>query len=224
MPDRAAAETALTRGGLLGAAAVAASALLPLPADAAPAVIAYGSRGQAARKLNARLAELTYLSHRHVVDRFTDATFHALVAFQKYEGLNPDGTASRRTLAVLGRADAPRPSTFAGRERVEVSLEHQLAFLVERGSVRRTVPVSAGRRGDATPRGSFAVYRRERRPRPLPFAVWLPWAAYFHRGIAFHGYPDVPAYPASHGCVRVPEPFAAELYAFAQVGRRVLVV
>jgi lipoprotein-anchoring transpeptidase ErfK/SrfK len=27
---------------------------------------------------------------------------------------------------------------------------------------------------------------------------------YFLRGFAIHGYPSVPAYPASHGCVRIP--------------------
>jgi lipoprotein-anchoring transpeptidase ErfK/SrfK len=26
---------------------------------------------------------------------------------------------------------------------------------------------------------------------------------YFNGGVAVHGYPSVPAYPASHGCVRV---------------------
>jgi len=26
---------------------------------------------------------------------------------------------------------------------------------------------------------------------------------YFYEGVAVHGYPSVPAYPASHGCVRV---------------------
>ncbi|MEO7803439.1 MAG: L,D-transpeptidase family protein, partial [Actinomycetota bacterium] len=32
--------------------------------------------------------------------------------------------------------------------------------------------------------------------------------SYFNGGIAFHGNGSVPAYPASHGCVRLPMPFA----------------
>jgi lipoprotein-anchoring transpeptidase ErfK/SrfK len=37
-----------------------------------------------------------------------------------------------------------------------------------------------------------------------PFKVWMPYALYFHGGIAMHEYPDVPPYAASHGCVRMP--------------------
>jgi lipoprotein-anchoring transpeptidase ErfK/SrfK len=35
---------------------------------------------------------------------------------------------------------------------------------------------------------------------------------YFLCGFAIHGYPSVPAYPASHGCVRVPMWLAPRLY------------
>ena len=35
---------------------------------------------------------------------------------------------------------------------------------------------------------------------------------YFLRGFAIHGYPSVPPYPASHGCVRVPMWIAQQLY------------
>ena len=64
-------------------------------------------------------------------------------------------------------------------------------------------------------------YRREQRSWSYSYRVWLTWAAYFNRGIAFHGYRTVPVYAASHGCVRVPFPFARELYAFARLGTRV---
>jgi lipoprotein-anchoring transpeptidase ErfK/SrfK len=40
----------------------------------------------------------------------------------------------------------------------------------------------------------------------------LYYPAYFLRGFAIHGYPDVPTYPASHGCVRVPMWVASRLY------------
>ncbi len=49
----------------------------------------------------------------------------------------------------------------------------------------------------------------------VPFQTWLPYASYFFQGIAFHEYPDVPVYPASHGCVRVPAPEAKGVYGFA---------
>ena len=43
------------------------------------------------------------------------------------------------------------------------------------------------------------------------WVLWYP--LYFHRGFALHGYPSVPAYPASHGCVRLPMWFAPGFHA-----------
>jgi lipoprotein-anchoring transpeptidase ErfK/SrfK len=57
----------------------------------------------------------------------------------------------------------------------------------------------------------------------VPFSVWLPYASYFNQGIAFHEYPDVPSYPASHGCVRAPAPEAKEVYRFAALDTVVIV-
>ena len=55
----------------------------------------------------------------------------------------------------------------------------------------------------------------------MPFKVWLPWASYFTGGIAFHEYPVVPAYAASHGCVRVNHYDAVMLFGFAEQGTAV---
>jgi lipoprotein-anchoring transpeptidase ErfK/SrfK len=46
----------------------------------------------------------------------------------------------------------------------------------------------------------------------------MPWASYFTGGIAFHEYSYVPAYPASHGCVRMMARDAPLMYAFATTG------
>ena len=35
---------------------------------------------------------------------------------------------------------------------------------------------------------------------------------YFIRGYAIHGYPTVPTFTASHGCLRVPIPDAMPIY------------
>ena len=57
----------------------------------------------------------------------------------------------------------------------------------------------------------------------VPFSTYLPYASYFNNGIAFHEYPDVPPYPASHGCVRVPTPEARRVYNFARMNTVVVV-
>src|SRR5581483_4016256 len=40
----------------------------------------------------------------------------------------------------------------------------------------------------------------------------LYYPSYFLRGFAVHGYPDVPPYPASHGCARIPMWIARTVY------------
>jgi lipoprotein-anchoring transpeptidase ErfK/SrfK len=41
---------------------------------------------------------------------------------------------------------------------------------------------------------------------------------FFIRGYAIHGYPSVPNYPASHGCIRVPNSDANAIYNWVKLG------
>ena len=45
----------------------------------------------------------------------------------------------------------------------------------------------------------------------------------FKGGFAIHGYPSVPAYPASHGCVRIPMWIAPSLFNAHGLGTTVVV-
>src|SRR6185295_8596396 len=99
-------------------------------------------------------------------------------------------------------------------KRVELLLDRQLALAIVNDRVERVFHISSGA-GGRTPSGSFRVYRKERLSWSVPFSVWMPWASYFTGGIAFHEYSSVPAYPASHGCVRVNRYDAVTLYGFA---------
>ncbi|MBM3665880.1 MAG: L,D-transpeptidase [Actinobacteria bacterium] len=74
------------------------------------------------------------------------------------------------------------------------------------------------RRRTETPAGTYEAFRKELSSRSVPFSTWLPYASYFNSGIAFHEYAQVPPYPASHGCVRVPAPEAPFVYEFAAIG------
>jgi lipoprotein-anchoring transpeptidase ErfK/SrfK len=44
------------------------------------------------------------------------------------------------------------------------------------------------------------------------------YSFYFYGGYAIHGYPSVPTYNASHGCVRVPIPDAKHIYSWLDYG------
>ena len=164
------------------------------------------------RALQDRLADLGFLPRSGVDGQAGEQTRFAVLAFQKWARLDRDGVAGPRTKAALERARRPTPRTSGGGRRVEVLLDRQLALYINRGRVVRTLHVSSGASGFATPTGRFTVFRKERNSWSVPYKVWLPWASYFVGGVAFHESPDVPAFPASHGCVRVPRYDAQWLY------------
>ena len=94
--------------------------------------------------------------------------------------------------------------------------------MTEHGEVVRVVHTSTGSLG-RTPAGDFHVYAKSLYSWSEPFHVWMPYAAYFRGGIAMHESPDVPSYPASHGCVRLPDGEADRVYRFVDVGTPVAV-
>jgi len=97
------------------------------------------------------------------------------------------------------------PARYHG-DHVEIDKARQVLFEVRRGKIVLVVHVSTGATGN-TPLGRWQVYRR------VTGWDWvLYYPTYFLRGFAIHGYPSVPAYPASHGCVRVPLWVAPRLY------------
>lgn len=175
------------------------------------------------REVQRLLADLGYLGEGGVTGIADERTSVAVLAFEKWTGLPRDGLLSDDVVSALLRASRPEPAGSAPGRRIEVLLDRQLALLIEDDRVQRVVHISTGA-GGATPRGSFRVYRKERMSWSVPFQVWLPWASYFTGGIAFHEYPDVPTYAASHGCVRVNRHDALDLYAFAVPGTPVLVL
>ncbi|MGZ4481536.1 MAG: L,D-transpeptidase, partial [Gaiellales bacterium] len=67
------------------------------------------------------------------------------------------------------------------------------------------------------------VYRKERMSWSRPFQVWMPYANYLSSGYAMHEYPDVPVYPASHGCIRIPAGDSLVVWSFAALGTPVVI-
>jgi hypothetical protein len=63
---------------------------------------------------------------------------------------------------------------------------------------------STGKQGYETLAGDWTIQRKYLRDWSVPYKLWLPYASYFVGGYAFHEYPAIPAFPASHGCVRTP--------------------
>jgi lipoprotein-anchoring transpeptidase ErfK/SrfK len=175
------------------------------------------------REVQELLRDLGFLGAGGVTGTLDDRTAVAVLGFQKWAQLPRTGVLDAPTSRALLRATRPLPATLAAGRRVEVLLDRQLALLVDGGRVLRAVHISTGAY-NRTPAGSFRVFRKERMSWSVPFSVWMPWASYFVGGIAFHEYPIVPAYPASHGCIRVNRYDAPMLYEFATSGTPVQVL
>ena len=183
-----------------------------------------GEKGLNTREIQRRLAQLNYLPPGAVDGKDGYRTQQAVIAFQSWEGLDRDGVVGPMTTAALSRAKPPKPSGQGPSKRIEVYRAKGVTLLIAHGKVRRAIHTSSGAPGTETPAGTYEIFRKELRSWSVPFQVWLPYASYFNNGIAFHEYPDVPTFPASHGCVRVPAPEAPGLYKFAKLGTTVIVL
>jgi hypothetical protein len=195
----------------------------PIKLPVKPAHVPRGHAPADPRGVQKTLASLGYLPPSAVIGGWNARTTHAVMAFQAWERLDCDGIVGPQTLAALESATRPRAKSAAGGRHVEVYRDRGVTLLVRNGKVVRALHSSSGKRGFETPTGTYSVFRKERNSWSVPYQVWLPYASYFNGGIAFHAYPDVPAFPASHGCVRLPVAEAPFAYDFMPSGTRVTV-
>jgi hypothetical protein len=207
--------------------AVVFAAILPilaLPALAAPkpAPQKPAQKSAALSKVDIRqaeqyLADLGYWTGP-IDGVWDDVSRHALVAFQKIQRARPTGTLTRAEYNALSVASPPRPRELG--QHIEVDLARQVLFLVDaEGRVGNILPISSGsgktfhehgypETHAVTPCGHLEVFSKASGWKTSPLGeMYNP--LYIVGGIAIHGSRDVPAYPASHGCIRVPM-FASE--------------
>src|SRR6266446_4052201 len=123
----------------------------------------------------------------------------------------------RAAQILLGGGPSP------DRMRLEISLALQRVALVKDGVPVYRTQCSTGRPGYSTKRGEFVITNKERNHRSTIYHVDMP---YFMRlsclDFGMHaGY--VPNYPASHGCIRLPEDAARKFFSEIPVGTLVTV-
>jgi ankyrin repeat protein len=123
----------------------------------------------------------------------------------------------RSAQILLGGGPAP------DKLRLEISLALQRVALVKNGVPVYRTQCSTGRAGYWTKRGEFVITNKERFHRSTIYHVDMP---YFMRlsclDFGMHaGY--VPNYPASHGCIRLPEDAARKFFSEIPVGTLVSV-
>jgi lipoprotein-anchoring transpeptidase ErfK/SrfK len=113
--------------------------------------------------------------------------------------------------------DAPRT--------VVVDVRAQRAYLLVDGKLAFETPVSTGSKGRATPRGSFSITEKIRKgKRSTIYKCAMPyWNRLGESAIGMHT-GILPGYPASHGCVRLPDEAARFIFDNAPRGTTVQVV
>jgi lipoprotein-anchoring transpeptidase ErfK/SrfK len=133
-----------------------------------------------------------------------------------------------------------------GDPRIVIDLDQQRAYFYKGDQIAGVSVVSTGREGYDTPPGEFRIIEKDQehvsslygdyvdqsgqvvtenvesdkdpRPRGTTFrGAAMPYFLRIHGGIGMHaGY--LPGYPASHGCIRLPERMAVQFFKNAAVG------
>jgi len=165
---------------------------------------AQGSRGVRVLLMQRMLRALGYSTP--VSGYFDSPTWRAVLAYRKANLMGLSGYASRAVFRKLFR----RRGAFRLRHRrparhVEFDWSRQLLVIARGGKPWRTFHASSGKASTPTVFGTFRFYRKQ----PGTNSRGMLHSNYFIGGYAVHGYPSVPLYPASHGCIRVPNPNAA---------------
>jgi hypothetical protein len=174
-----------------------------------------GSHGPSVVALNESLHRL-HIALGSVDSSYGLDTRDAVVAFQKLHGLPRTGAVDARFWRVLLTARPPR-ARYPG-DHIEVSKPLQVLFVVRGGRAILVSHVSTGATGN-TPVGRWHVYSKV--PGWLPDGMFD--SSFFLRGFAIHGYPSVPFYPGSHGCVRVPVWLAPRIYQYDPPGSTIYI-
>ena len=186
----------------------------------APLVAVGRNDGLETARIQERLLELGFWLQ--LVDGdFGNTTKQAVMAFQKYVGLDPTAKVDQATADALTLATtrAIGQSTDSG-TLVEVDKDKQVLFIMNSGKLLWALNISTGSGQyflevnqkdlvtwetgrSLTPSGRFKINREKSDGWWDGDLGQIYRPKYFNGGIAIHGSMSIPKYPASHGCVRV---------------------
>jgi hypothetical protein len=142
------------------------------------------------------------------------------------------GAPTSAQLQLAKQADKLKPGEWVLRP--EIAPDGPVLVYVDLGRQRATVyrngvrigvsTISSGKEGHETPTGVFTILEKDKEHHsrtydnaPMPFQQRLTWM-----GVAMHA-GNLPGYPASHGCVRLPLKFAEKLFTITPMGGTVVI-
>jgi hypothetical protein len=177
-----------------------------------------GSRGPVVVLLKQGLRALGYPAGSGPF--WTDKLGRAVLAFRKANGMARRAGADRAVLEMVlaGKGGFRLRHPGAGKH-AEFDWSRQVLALAQGSKVVAIYHASSGKPSTPTVFGAFHFYMKA----PGTNAKGMYDSNYFLRGYAVHGYPDVPTYAASHGCIRVPNADAPAIFAWISVGDPIFV-
>lgn len=156
----------------------------------------------------------------------------ALAAFPLPAPALAQGKEQSAQLELAKQADKLKPGEWVlkpeialdGPVLVYVDLSRQLATVYRNGVRIGVSTISSGKDGYETPTGVFTILQKDKDHRsrtydnaPMPYQLRLTW-----KGVALHA-GNLPGFPASHGCVRLPMAFARKLFEITPMGGTVVI-
>ena len=129
------------------------------------------------------------------------------------------------------RSDVKMMRLFLGRDpqheerRIEIRLSEQRARVYDADGIEIfNTRVSTGKKGHDTPTGEFVITNKYRDWKSTLYHASMPYFQRLSCGDFGLHQGNVPDYPASHGCIRVPAGNAQKLFTMTQSGDRVNII
>ena len=185
---------------------------------ATPRTLKEGMSGSDVLALQHRLWGLHYWPGPKIDGKFTHDVTEAVWAFQAINGLKEDGVVGPATATALAHQKAYKaqyPHGPATRVEVNINANVQVLVLFKSNAPYLISHVSSGggytycSKGSCnhkaiTPTGIYTLHSYIPGPVTVPLGLMYNPVFFIGTAYAIHGDGSVPVYPASHGCIRIP--------------------
>ncbi|MBM3256039.1 MAG: hypothetical protein FJZ04_01030 [Candidatus Moranbacteria bacterium] len=131
---------------------------------------------------------------------------------------------------IVNRTNAATENPYFKEGRyVDINLSKQILSIFSDGTNVGNYRISSGKRGMATPTGTFSILSKRKRAWSKKYGLFMPyWMQFTRAGHGIHELPEWPGgykeganhlgIPVSHGCVRLGIGAAETVYGFVEVG------
>ena len=156
---------------------------------------------EAARRLNLRISFPGYRQHSRKLADGTPLISLTELTEKGVKVVSAESGKVARVSRFIRSFDV-----MVGAKYTEINLTEQKLRAWQGKRLVLETRISTGKRGHRTPKGDFHAgpYKARMHHSTLYDNAPMPWSVQVTGNIFIHGFSSVPAYPASHGCIRLP--------------------